>query len=53
MTRKERSEIKSFIYNVLLIFQHQEEFLADESGVPNYENEMLNKAMNYILGVKK
>lgn len=53
MTRDERRKIKDWIYNVLLIFQHQEEFLADDSGVDNFENPMFDKAENYILGIKK
>lgn len=53
MTREERKKIKDFIYNVLQIFQHQEEFLADESGLDNFQNPMFDKAMEYILGIKK
>lgn len=52
MTRGERKKIKDFIFNVLQIFQHQEEFLADDSGLYNFENPMFDKAMNYILGIK-
>lgn len=52
MTRKERKEIKNWIYNVLLIFENQEEFLADESGLYNFENPMFNKAEKFILGIK-
>ena len=48
MTRQERTKIKDFIYNVLLIFQHQEEFLADENGLGNFENPMFDKALWYI-----
>lgn len=53
MTRKERSEIKDWIFNVLEIFRHQDEFLADESGLDNFENPMFDKAESYILGIKK
>lgn len=53
MTREERIKIKDWIYNVLLIFQHQEELLADESGLDNFENPMFDKAQKYILGKKK
>lgn len=49
MTIDERKKIKDFIFNVLQIFQHQEEFLADESGLANYENPMFDKAFSYIL----
>ena len=53
MTRKERSEVKDWIFNILQIFRHQEEFLADESGLDNFENPMFDKAESYILGIKK
>lgn len=53
MKRCELEKIKNFIYNVLLIFQHQEEFLADESGLANYENNMFDKAISYILKTKE
>lgn len=52
MTRQERKKIKDWIYNVLLIVQNQEEFLADDSGLYNFENPMFNKALYYILGIK-
>lgn len=52
MTRYERRKIKDWIYTVLLIFQHQEEVLADDSGLSNFENPMFEKAMHYILGGK-
>lgn len=53
MNKTERKKIKDFIYNVLLIFQNQGEYLADDSGFENYENPMFEKAISYILGVKK
>ena len=53
MRRDERKKIKDFIYNILLIFQHQEEFLADESGLGNFENPMFDKALSYIVGNNK
>ena len=49
MKKDERQKIKDFIFNVLQIFQHQEDFLADESGLANYENPMFDKAMSFIL----
>lgn len=52
MNKLERQKIKDFIYNILIIFQNQNEFLADDSGFSNYENPMFQKAMLYILGVK-
>lgn len=53
MKKDERKKIKDFIFNVLQSFQNQEEVLADESGLYNFENPMFDKAMEYILGVKK
>lgn len=53
MTRDERDKIKNFIYNVLMVFQHQDEFLADDSGFENYENPMFDKAISYILKKNK
>lgn len=53
MKKDELKNIKNFIYNVLEIFQHQEEFLADDSGLYNFENPMFDKAFNYLLPQKK
>lgn len=53
MTREELEKIKDFIYNVLMVFQNQDEFLADDSGLGNFENPMFDKARSYILKKKK
>lgn len=52
MTKEERQKIKDFIFHVLQVFQHQDEFLADDSGLENYENPMFDKAFDYLLNVK-
>lgn len=51
MKRSELIEIKDFIYGVLQIMYHQDEFCIDDK-LCNFENPMFDKAINYIVNTR-